>query len=189
MKLLMILAVAAATVALLFAWSLDSKKDATLVEPFVVLSGSTSPVREREYHRIRNREDWRRLWCRLKGETPEEWQGAVYDRWIRNLPEVDFLQCEVVAILRGGRGHTGVVVESIDRDGVRFLHFIVVSQRDPIFPQPPPGEAAALADLPAAGGPYDLFVLPRTDLPLVIEERVQEGKTGEVRYVERARFD
>ena len=80
------------------------------------------------------------------------------------MPEVDFTHCEVVAVFAGdGWNSDGIqaisIVEEPDYRRFRFDHLSYQTEG-------PDGGGRRVAA-------YGFFVLPRTDLPLVLEENVQ----------------
>lgn len=169
------------------------------IVPLVVISGSDGQIREREYHCIRDKTAWAMLWRRNRGISKRDYQHPAYDRWVVGVPQVDFGECMVIAVFKGVGSRAGVRGEwtTEAEDAFRFP-FLANWQRDPMLPQPPPEHPTGKSmppppdlrvDPPEDPAPYDFFVFPRTDRPVVIEEIVQDGKPAEGRHVERARFE
>jgi hypothetical protein len=133
------------------------------LQPYVALTGADSAVAAPAYHRLRTPAELARVWLLHLGQpVPDGEHDFFYNE--PGVPEVDFEACEVVAIF-GGKGwnSAGFQVESVDDEATcRRLRFDHRSYQ---------------TEGPTGGGkrvtPYGFFVLPRTDLPLVLEEDVQ----------------
>ncbi|MBL9078339.1 MAG: hypothetical protein JNL08_12590 [Planctomycetes bacterium] len=163
-----------------FAPQQPQRAGAAPIVPAVALSGARSAVTESGYHRLRSAADLARVWLAHRGEpAPQGDYGWFYNR--AGVPEVDFAGFEVVAIFGGTTWNSaGFAVEAIDdtpeQRRIRFDH-----------------KHYQTAGVDGDGGgkratPFGFFVLPRTDLPLVLEEDVQ-GLIGQPpEWQQRARL-
>lgn len=143
------------------------------VRPYVAWSGPDSRIDKGEYLRVANADDWRRLWARHMGLVDA---GGLYGPTI---PEVDFDQCMVVAVFEGTTMNTrGVTVVSVTEEKDRLLLRYDVQARS--YQSGVPGDRVT---------PFGIFVFPRCDRPVVIEEDTQSIKNEAPEWKERARFE
>jgi len=144
------------------------------IRPYVAWSGPRSRIETREYSRIRSAEAWIALWARHTGADPEKAKDSYYNP--AGVPRVDFERCEIVAMFQGSAWNCA---------GVDFLSAVegegrVVLRIAGRFYQTMGGADEA--------APFGLFVLPRTDKPIVLEENVQGLKGQPPVWKERARL-
>ncbi len=146
--------------------------------PVVALTGATSAIEKEGYHRIQDAQSLARLWLQHRGKPqPDGEYGFFYND--AGVPEVDFERYEVVAIF-GGKcvNSAGFAVESIaDEPGRRLVRF---DHRHYQTAGPDGGAESAK--------PFAFFVLPRTPLPIVLEEDVQGMINQPPQWKERARL-
>lgn len=146
--------------------------------PVVALTGATSAIDKSGYHRIQDAQVLARLWLQHRGKPqPDGEYGFFYND--AGVPEVDFERYEVVAIFGGTTVNSaGFAVESIaDEPGRRLLRF---DHRHYQTEGPDGGGKTAR--------PFAFFVLPRTPLPVVLEENVQNAINSPPVWKERARL-
>jgi hypothetical protein len=117
---------------------------------------------------------WRALWAAHTG-TPEARAGR------HGAPKIDFGSCMVVAHFRGPSvNHDGEVLASLDLGGdVVRLRFESWSFQT----SGPDGRGGAVETTP-----YGIWVVPRSDAPIVVERRSEGLKSDPVRWVEAHRF-
>lgn len=156
----------------------EPQRAARTIVPAVVLTGAKSAIESAAYHRLRDAEELARVWLAHLGEpAPVGEHNWFYNRG--GVPEVDFAGYEVLAIFGGdGWNSAGFRIETVtDAATVRQVRF---DHRHYQTEGPDGGGKRAT--------PYGFFVLPRTDLPLVLEENVQSmiGRPSE--WQERARL-
>ena len=179
MKILGILVVATAGVALLVAGIATGRGPAKVVvpvvRPCVAWAGPQSQVAGPKFERIRTQEQWEKLWLLHTGEQAQFGAyGAV------GVPVVDFDRFEVVACFRGDSWNSnGEHIESIEPGPDRVL-----IRYDSMSYQ---------TAGPDGGGvkvkPFGIWVIDRTDMPIVMEENVQ-GLIGQPPiWKEMHRFD
>ena len=142
--------------------------------PLVVWKGPESRVEQPDHVRIESAEDWKALWNRHAGLKAQV--GGYHPQ----VPRVDFKRCTVIAIF-GGRawncnGYYAVSVTD-QGDTVRFRYDAHTYQTSG----------------PDGGGvkvrPFAVFVLPRIDKPIILEENVQ-GLIGKPpKWKAQARLD
>lgn len=146
--------------------------------PVVALTGASSAIDKVAYHRVQGAQDLARLWLQHRGQpAPDGEYGFFYND--AGVPEVDFERYEVVAIF-GGRctNSAGFAVESIaDEPARRLVRF---DHRHYQTTGPDGGAESAT--------PFGFFVLPRTRLPIVLEENVQGMIGRPPEWKERARL-
>jgi hypothetical protein len=147
----------------------------TYVGPYVSLSGKHSKITERGYLKITTQKAWTKLWLRHVGKPPVERYNEYYNPAGR--PLVDFGRCTVLAIHQGKTVNTaGVkIVGAVDEE-------ILVRVR---FSNKGYQTKGGFDQVTA----YGMFVLPKTDKPIVLEENVQGYIGGPPIWKERARFE
>lgn len=130
--------------------------------PLVRLAGADSLVSEPWFARCDDGAAWSALWEKHN-------QGS-------QLATVNFDRCTAIGIFLGKKTNSkGVIVTSIE---VKDNHCLVRFDEQ---------------TFQTAGGfspcnPYGIVILPKTALPIVIEENVQNIKDAPVRWKERARL-
>lgn len=141
----------------------------------VAWSGSRSAIDTPQVSRADSEFIWKALWARHRGDRAEEnATGAAL------FPVVDFDRCTVVAIFGGtGLNSRGYRIESIDDNEERVRVRIVESTFQTAGPR---GGGVSVT-------PYGIFILPDTDLPIVLEEPAPHLKDEPIRWVERAKLE
>jgi hypothetical protein len=175
----------------------------------VAFAGSYSGVTSREYHRITNEVDWRELWARHAGDNTErDSYGEIV------APGIDFDKFVAVAIFNGDGWNTRSMslVESSQGDDwrIRFdantyqtsaasVTEIVIEgeMTDEKLEEAILREAQSKHAERDAGkfkdpnytSAYGIFVLPRSDKPIVLFENVQGLKDEAPTWNEVHRFE
>lgn len=172
----------------------------TPAQPAVSFVGSYSKIKERTLDRIADRESWNALWAKHVGEDAER---DTYDELV--YPRIDFEHYMVIALFNGeGWNARGMyLIETAEVNGefhVRFdistyqtmsmeVHEPIIIEgemtpekmaeaaRQSMEEEQAKREAAKETD-PNYSNAYGMFVLPRTDKPVVLFENVQ-GLIGE----------
>lgn len=155
-----------------------ANQETALVPPVVVISGDDSKILEREYHRVVTLHDWAVLWHRHKGLK----LSGEYDLFFNHagLPLVDFERYMVLGIFQG---------KSVNSAGLKAISLsyqtgqIVFKFDDKSF-QSTDGPTAN-ATVPS---PYGLFVIPKSDWPMVLEEDVRRLISGAPEWKECKTF-
>ena len=145
--------------------------------PLVGIWGAQSAIHARSYLLIASAKSWTELYLRHLGKDAAK-HSDYYNA--EGVPEIDFEQCMVVAVLQGdGMNSSGVRVESVTEEAERVL----VRFDDRSYQTEGPGGGGQRV------AAYGFFVLPRSKKPLVLEEDVQSmlGKPPE--WKERARLE
>ncbi len=144
--------------------------------PFVTFTGPNSRIEEPTWLRITTPEEFHPLYLRHVGLKPEDFYEK---RNPHGVPLVDFERCMVVAVF-GGKGWNsdGLYVKEVVDDG----HRLVVRYDDRSYQTAGPDGGGVRVT------PYGLFVLPRRDKELVVEENVQPYIGHPPKWQERARF-
>jgi hypothetical protein len=177
--------------------------------PVVTFAGSYSGVTEREYHRVMDNEAWRDLWTRHAGGRVER---DSYSEIVA--PIIDFERHMVIAIFNGDGWNTRNMRLEETSDHTEFrIRFDAGTYQTasgnitPIVIEgdvtPETVEEIVLEDAkredaarqagkhedPNYTSAYGIFVLPRTDKPIVLIENVQ-GIIGEPPvWEEKQRFE
>lgn len=147
--------------------------------PYVTWSGPDSSVQAPEIVRARTSSQWLAIWERHTG------QPARRDHVQRSLiPEIDFERCMVLAIFQGkGFNSSGVILSSIEEQaGQIIVRFDERTYQVALVPGSAPRE------LPPVYA-YGIFVLPRSDKEIVVQENVQGLKDAPDKWRERARLN
>lgn len=137
-----------------------------LPKPLVTFRGEFSKVDETRYLRVTDAETWATLWCEHTGQQAQKrGYGWYYNQ--QQVPIVDFERCMVVAVFGGKCGNTaGYRVEQV-LDGDRWtLRYHANSYQTTVI-----DPANAKAKPPST--PFGMFVLPKTDKKVALEENVQ----------------
>lgn len=146
------------------------------VGALVSLHGPRSEFPEEAFVRVMNAAEFREMWGRHMGDD------AAAARATRAYPEVDFERCMVVAYFRGESVNSdGERIESIDRVG-GMLRIRFDSMQYQTFGAAPDGGRVECT-------PFGVWVLPRDEGPIVIEENVQGLIGRPPQWKERKRFD
>lgn len=146
------------------------------IAPYVTWRGRDSAIESPEYLRIGDAAAWERFWQRHSGRGLERDNvGGAF------LPCVDFGQCTVVAIVIGKSVNSNGVMLAEIRDEADCLR---LRFDESTFQTEGPGPRGGAVDV----RPYGIFVLPRSNKPMVLEENVQGRKGGEAQWKERARL-
>jgi hypothetical protein len=104
------------------------------------------------------------------------------------IPRIDFDQCMVVAIFLGPqRNSSGVIVSSITPNERGELVFRFDESTYQTAARLDAPEGAATQSPPVK--PFGLFVIPRQDSALIVEENVQGLKDTPPQWKQRARFE
>ncbi len=153
--------------------------DAVVTRPIVSWSGPRSAIAESEFVLITTRDQWRDLWSRHTGGKGER---LVAHGSGQVIPEIDFGRHMVVAYFRGSDVNSdGEIVKSIhETDDAVVVRFDSYSFQTAGFG----GDGGA-----ASVTPYGIWLLPRIEKPVIIEENVQNLKAGEPVWRERHRFE
>ncbi len=143
--------------------------------PLVSWSGWDSRVTQRAYHRVADAESWARVWEQHAGPPQRDATGAP------QIPTVNFEACMVIAIFAGaGVNSSGVEIVSITEDEDRLL--VRFDQRSyQTMSSGPEDRGRKVTD-------YGIFVLPRCDKEVVLEENVQGLIGAPPKWKERQRF-
>jgi hypothetical protein len=119
--------------------------------------GSSSGVTKPSYQRITSAADWKVQWRRLAGDA------VPADVSERLRPEIDFTKFVVVVVYAGTRFNRAAVIPEIiddDKDDVQRVRLSL-----PLGPVRDQRECT----------PYVIFLLPRSDKALVLEEEEDDG--------------
>lgn len=139
------------------------------LRPLVAVYGPNCAIGKARYERLRTQAQLTEVWSSHLGKV----------RPFTEPPLVDFASCEVIAVFAGeGWNSNGIqVVEMLEDAGVRRVRFDHYSYQS----------------MGANGGgrrvtPYGWFVMPRTELAVVLEENVQNLIEQPPVWKERARL-
>jgi hypothetical protein len=154
-----------------------STREQDKIKPHVTFSGAHSRIDQAAVERIISPEAFQALWLRHLGEP-----DASFDEFYNShgMPIVNFRQCMVIAVFAGERQNcAGVHVEAILDQDEQLVVRVVSRYYQTAGPD---GGARKVA-------PFGIFVLPRTNKPVVIEEGHMHLKTDPYTWKEIARFD
>jgi hypothetical protein len=148
------------------------------LQPYVTISGSFSEIAQARHLRIVDQKDWAAVWREHRGKEAEK---NAYSEPV--VPDVNFQGCMVVAVFRGQTVNSnGLYLVSLeDRADAIVLRYDSHSFQTASLIGDPGGGASAVR-------PYGIFVVPRSDKELVIEQNVQNLKNHPPIWKERARF-
>lgn len=163
--------------ALLLALPVDARPntvpaDEDTSRPLVALHGASSRITATRYLRVTDAKEWRSLWLEHLGVTP----GGLEDL-AAEVPEIDFDRCMVIALFTGSRWNSrGISCEGIiERDAELLVRFDQLSYQ---------------TSGPDGGGekvqPFGVFVLPRSECRVVLEENVQGLKDNPPKWKRQA---
>lgn len=149
--------------------------------PYVTWWGPDSAVKEPTFVKVTSADAWTSLWEKHTGGPlkRDNIQRPV------GLPTVDFDQCMVVAIFNGRRHNTnGVIIESIVEMGDRIVVHYDESTYQVAYGLGAGEKPPAIPEL----HPFGIFVLPKSDKPIEIEENVQGMKNEPAKWKPRAKL-
>ena len=136
-------------------------KPKTAPGPLVTIHGEKSAIDKTHYVKVSDKAAWAKLWCQHIGKP---FRGAYSWHYNEsNVPNIDFKQCMVVAVFQGTKWNSaGVRVEEVLNAEELTLRF---------------DDLGFQTSGPDGGGvknrPFGMFVLPRSDKVIVLEENVQ----------------
>ncbi|MFH0944309.1 MAG: hypothetical protein V2A76_03850 [Planctomycetota bacterium] len=141
-------------------------EDNAAIKPVVTWSGPNSRITERTYLRMVKQNDLLRTWYDHLGTQPKS--GGRHDPSVDPvIPEVDFDRYMVLGIFQGKEcNSTGVFVDSIEETDDEL---IVKFDEHTYQTEAPMGQA----DQGDRVTPFGIFVVPRTNKPVVFVENVQ----------------
>lgn len=146
------------------------------------LMGSDTRNPAAGFSRITTTDAWKTFWAAHQGDRLER-----NSRGWAITPEIDFSTCMVLACIRGpAHNNDGEAIEAIDIiDGalrIRFdsLTYQTASLLVPNAPPPPP--------LPTLH-PYGIWIIPRTEMPIIIEENIQHLLNNPPIWKQVSQFD
>lgn len=145
-----------------------ARPDAPSVKPYVQWAGHDSQVAERAFVIARTEDEWLDLWARHTGKPASH--GAMGRH---AAPKVDFDRCLVVGYFNGrGTNTDGQIAESISThdDGVHLRFETASFQTASFGPGPDKGETTTS---------FGLWVIDKTDKPIIVEQSHLRGKGGE----------
>ena len=145
------------------------------IKPYVVITGADSHIAERQCFRVSSNDEWTALWLRHKGKE----SSKKYDDYFNpaGVPNVNFENCMVIAIFKGpGSNSAGLRAVSVHEDPEAMLFRF----RDMSY------QSGNWSDKVTV---YGFFVLPRSTMPVVLEEDVQGIINKPPVWRERARFE
>ncbi|MCA8951760.1 MAG: hypothetical protein KDE27_19785 [Planctomycetes bacterium] len=142
----------------------------------VTCSGDNSKVAAARTLRVTDAGTWAKLWLEHLGQPIPDGDYGWYTNH-REIPEIDFEHCTVVAVCRGKRrNEIGLrAVEAFVHDGTTTLR---------LDPKSVQSIGAAMRTQP-----FGFFVLPRVDGAIVVEENAQNRIGGEPIWREIARLE
>lgn len=151
-----------------------------VLRPIVSWTGDWSEISTPTYARPVSVTAFERLWFRHSPMMEGKRDGVRYIRW-HGPPEID-LEHATVLLVFGGNGWNswGYYVADVNDDGIRVR--VRIQRRSYQTASTSPGGGAR------AARPWALFVLPRTQLPIVIEENTQSLIGGAPIWKERAQL-
>ena len=145
----------------------------------LALGGADSKITQSEFVRITNSDAWNALWRRHKGISPD-----LIDHYAA-IPVIDFTRCTVVAFFRSETtNRAGEDLQGVDEvDGTLRLRFDsrTYQTSSPLNSDDKTGGAQKATS-------FGIWVLPRTDKSIVIEENVQGLKNEGPKWKEQFRF-
>jgi hypothetical protein len=145
-------------------------------QPLVTFTGPHSRINKPTWLRITSAKDFHPLFMRHVGLKPEEFDKR---RNPHGVPTIDFERCMVVAVFRGDSWNSdGLYVKEVVEDGPR----LIVRYDDRSYQTAGPDGGGVRVT------PYGLFVMPRSDKELMVEENVQVYKRDSPKWEQRAHF-
>jgi hypothetical protein len=160
----------------------------SVLQPMVTISGANSHITTARCLRITTQEAWAALWLEHLGETPKPKYDLYYNQ--AGLPVVDFEHCMVVAVFQGATSNcAGVSAVTGPLEDPEAETKTPVASGDEVLRLSWHGYQTMGPDGGAVGAsPFGFFVLPRTEAPLVVQDREMPLGGGHGRIVERARL-
>jgi hypothetical protein len=151
------------------------------IQPHVSFSGANSRIDRPTFERITEPAAFGSLYMRHLGKPAEDFDEFYNPHGV---PVVNFRQCMVIAVFAGERTNcAGMYVEAIlDQEDQVVVR--VVGRYYQTGSTEPNGDGGA-----RKATPFGIFVLPRTDKPVVIEEGHMHLKTDPYTWKEVARFE
>lgn len=146
--------------------------------PGIMLYGPESSIHERRFERIRDQQALNTLWA----EHAKDLGGQTSQGWLLP-PQIDFTSLEVIAFFRGPAVNTsGEIAELIEIGAEQvWLRF------DSITPTPA-SDYAGPGGTAVRSHPYGLWVIPRSDKPISLEENIEDTTSGPPRWREQHQF-
>jgi len=145
----------------------------------VALAGAHSRIDAREIVRVTDPDAWTALWLRHRGADPSRY-SAYYNE--AEVPAIDFGRCMVLAVFQGSSTNSaGVDLVEVEEDDAH-----IVARYDDRSYQTAGTDGSGGAQAVTAWG---LFVLPRSNKPLVVEENVQGLIGHPPQWKRRAEFE
>jgi hypothetical protein len=148
-------------------------------DPLVSWYGPKSAIREAKFTRVTNAEQWAKLWEEHEGKpTAVDNVGAPF------IPRINFEKCMVIGVFQGATVNSnGVLIEGVaeEPDCIRVRYGEMTYQ--------------TAGGLNGGGGgavkvtPFGIFVVPRSNKPIVIEENVQGLKDNPAQWKARAKLE
>ncbi len=150
-----------------------------LLDPFVTWSGPDSAIKDAAFVRIATAQAWEKLWEQHSGAPLK--RGNVGQAFI---PQINFDKCIAIGIFVGEKTNSnGVVLDSIrEEDGRVLLRFDESTYQTASGPNDGPDSGVKCR-------PYGIFVIPKTSLPITVEENQQGLKDQPPRWKERAKLE
>ncbi len=151
-----------------------------LTKPYVSWSGSESAIKTRCALLAASEKEWTDIWLRHKG-VKEKWTG-IYDTFYNPaaLPDVNFAECMIIALFEGESSNSaGLVVCEIE-ESEKELHIRYENKSYQTMGPDGGGRKAA---------PFGLFVVPKSEKTVIIEEKVRRLKNSPPLWKERARIE
>lgn len=147
--------------------------------PFVSWQGRESAISEPWFARCEDESAWLALWERHSGKPAQRDNvGRAF------IPRVNFEKCSVVAMFLGKKVNSnGVVIDSIGCDENQCLIRFDESTFQTMSVAP--DQSGGAVDV----RPYGIFVIPKTKLPIVVEENVQGVKDQPAKWKPRAKLE
>lgn len=159
----------------------QTAKDGKSIAPYVTWWGPDSAVKEPTFLKITSEDAWTSLWEKHTGGPlkRDNIQRPV------GLPAINFDQCMVVAIFNGKRHNTnGIVIKSIVDAGEK----IVLHYDESTYQVAYSLNAGEKMPSPPDLHPFGIFVLPKSDKPIEVEENVQGLKNEPAKWKPRAKL-
>jgi len=150
------------------------------MRPAVAFAGAQSRIEMASWHRLQNAQDLARIWLQNLGrELPQA--GADYGFYYNDaaVPEVDFECYEVIAVF-AGKGWNSAGIQAIAVQDEKECRRFRFDHRSYQTMGPDGGGVRVCA--------FGFFVLPKTELPIVLEEDVQNLIGKPPVWKERARL-
>lgn len=151
-----------------------------ILRPVVAIEGPNSHIRTPACHRIRSPQQFARVWLAHQGKDRAADAGDyLYYENDAGVPQLDFETHEVLAVFGGVQGNSGGIqaVEIVDDATCRHFRY----DSKPFQTSGPDGGGVQ-------NTVYGFFVLPKTSLPIAVEEDVHELIGEPRKWREQARL-